>query len=346
MQVPYAKAAAQFSNELPAVIAIAGNEALLVEELLDSLRKSLPTHGVDERIPFAVEGRFDWDGFVQEGNAMSLFGTRRCFELRIPSGKPGDKGSKAINTYCQRKEPTGDLLVLILPKLDKRQLQSKWVKAIDALGWVVQCPEVGLDAFPAWLKQRFASRGLRLQSGAIELLVTCLEGNLLAAGQEVDKLHALSKDGGVTIEMIRSSLSDQARYTVFELVDMSCSGELVRSLRILKGLQREGVEPTIVVWSIAREIRTMASVAGQIASGTAPSNAYRENGVWSSREAIVSSAIKRIGADGCYNLLRRVGELDQLVKGQRQGDVWLELEKLIVMLNGVVIEQTPNELLV
>ncbi|HAY45832.1 MAG TPA: DNA polymerase III subunit delta, partial [Gammaproteobacteria bacterium] len=182
MQVPYAKAAAQFSNELPAVIAIAGNEALLVEELLDSLRKSLPTHGVDERIPFAVEGRFDWDGFVQEGNAMSLFGTRRCYELRIPSGKPGDKGSKAINTYCQRKEPTGDLLVLILPKLDKRQLQSKWVKAIDALGWVVQCPEVGLDAFPAWLKQRFASRGLRLQSGAIELLVTCLEGNLLAAG--------------------------------------------------------------------------------------------------------------------------------------------------------------------
>lgn len=338
MQVPYAKVESQFTNELPTAIAIAGNEPLLVEELLDSLRKVLPVHGVDERIAFAVEGRFDWDGFVQEGNAMSLFGSRRCYELRIPGGKPGEKGSKAISAFCERAEPAGDLLVLILPKLDKRQMQSKWVKAIDAAGWIVSCPEIDLDAFPTWLKQRFASRGLRLQAGAMDLLVTCLEGNLLAAGQEVDKLRALSKDGGVTIEMIRSSLSDQARYTVFELVDMSCSGELVRALRILKGLQREGVEPVVVVWSIAREIRTMANVAGQIAAGVAPSNAYRQNGVWSSREAIVSSAIRRIGHDGCYNLLRKVGKLDQLVKGQRKGDVWLELEKLIVALNGVVIE--------
>ena len=337
MQVPYAKATAQLVSELPAIIAIAGNEALLVEELLDSLRKALPAHGVDERIPFAVEGRFDWEGFVQEGNAMSLFGSRRCYELRIPSGKPGDKGSKAISAFCERAEPEGDLLVLILPKLDKRQLQSKWAKATDASGWIINCPEINLDAFPAWLKQRFASRGLRLQAGAMDLLVTCLEGNLLAAGQEVDKLRALSSDGGVTIEMIRSSLSDQARYTVFELVDMSCSGELARALRILKGLQREGVEPVVVVWSLAREIRAMASVAGQIAAGSTPSNAYRQNGVWSSREAIVSSAIRRIGADGCYNLLRQVGKLDQLVKGQRQGDIWLELEKLIVVLNGVAI---------
>ena len=340
MQIPYPKAASQFASDLPAAIAISGTETLLVEELLDSLRKALPVHGIDERLPFTVEGRFDWDGFVQEGNAMSLFGSRRCYELRMPGGKPGDKGSKAISAFCERAEPAGDILVVILPKLDKRQLQSKWVKAIDASGWLIICPEVGLNAFPVWLKQRFESRGLRLEAGAMDLLVSCLEGNLLAAGQEVDKLRALSSDGGVTIEMVRSSLSNQARYTVFELVDMACSGELVRAIRILKGLQREGIEPVVIVWSIAREIRTMSRIAGEIAAGGSPSDVYRQNGVWRSREAIVSSAIKRIGADGCYNLLRQVGDLDQLVKGQRQGDVWLELERLIVALNGLI----PGEL--
>ena len=337
MQIPSDRLESKLSSGLPPVVAISGNEVLLVEEALDRVRKALLEQGVQERLTFSVEAHFDWNDFSHQGDAMSLFGSRRCLELRIPTGKPGDKGSKAISVFVQQRREDGDVLVLILPKLDKRQLQAKWVQAVDEAGWMVVCPEINLQTFPAWLKKRFESRGLRLEAGVLDMLCTCLEGNLLAAGQEVDKLAAMSTDGGVTLDMARSSLSDQSRYTVFELVDMACSGDVPRAARILRGLRREGIEPVVIIWSLAREIRTLARVASQLASGGQASTVFRQNGVWKSREAVVGNTVRRLGADRCYNLLVQAGKIDQLVKGQRTGDIWLALERLVMSLGGVEV---------
>ncbi|RBP53254.1 DNA polymerase III subunit delta [Arenicella xantha] len=324
------------ASKLPKLILLNGNEPLLIEEALDGARAALRELGFSERIKYQLEAGFDWSALMGAGQSMSLFSERRIIELRVPKSL-GAPGTKAITEYCGHPSED-DVLIVMMPALDKRQRSAKWVSAIESIGWVVDGPDVGAQQFPAWLKKRLQSRSLRVESGVVEMMTAQLEGNVLAAAQEVDKLQVLAPDGAVTLKLVTESLADQARFDVYALTDSCLAGDLNRALRIQQRLQSEGVEPVIVVWSLVREIRLHAVLAAGLASGESRSMLFKQNRVWSKREPIVNAALARLGSNQWYDLLERAAHLDQTVKGQRYqevGTLWFQIEQLCARLCGV-----------
>lgn len=326
------------ADALPKVILINGNEPLLIEEALDQVRDFFKNVGFNERIKYQLESGFDWGKLTGVGQAMSLFSERRLIEFRVPN-KLGTPGTKAVTEFCQNP-PVDDVLVMLMPLLDKRQRSAKWVKAIESIGWVSDCYEISAQQFPAWIKQRLQSRALRVEKGVVEMLCEQLEGNVMAAAQEIDKLQVLAQDGAVTLELLSKSLADQARFDVYTLTDVCLMGDFNRALRIKSRLTSEGVEPVIVVWALVREIRTLAAISAAISSGQNRSVVFKQNRIWNKREPIVNAALKRIPSNSWYQLLEKVAYLDQTVKGQRYDDVgslWHQIERVCADLCNVKI---------
>jgi len=324
--------------QLPNIILINGNEPLLIEEALDRMRLALTALGFSERIKHQLETGFDWSKITGIGMEMSLFSERRLIELRVPKSL-GAAGSKAISEYCGQPV-ADDILILVMPYLDKRQRQAKWAKLVDSSGWVVDCYDITTQQFPSWIKQRLQSRALRVEGGVVEMLAEHLEGNVLAAAQEIDKLKVLANNGAVTLELLTDSLADQARFDVYALTDMCLSGNLTRALRIKGRLQSEGIEPVIVVWAMAREIRLLAGLSSALSSGQNKAGLFKQHRIWSKREPIVNAALQRISAARWLALLEQVALLDQTVKGQRMlepGTVWYQIEQLCASMCGVEV---------
>ncbi|GHA11708.1 DNA polymerase III subunit delta [Arenicella chitinivorans] len=339
MRVSTDELAARLSSNqssLPAMLLLNGNEALLIEEALDQAREVLKSLGFSERIKYQAEAGFDWAQITGAGQAMSLFAERRIIELRVPKSL-GTAGTKALSEFCEL--PTSDdILIVQMPALDKRQRNAKWFKAVESKGWVVDGPEISAQQFPMWLKKRLQSRSLRVENGVIELMSAQLEGNVMAAAQEVDKLQVLAPDGAVTIKLVNDSLADQAQFDVYALADASLAGDLTRVMRIKQRLQSEGVEPVIVVWALVRDIRLLCALAAGIAGGQQRAMLFKQHRVWRNREAIVNAALQRLNANQCYELLERAAHLDQTVKGQRYvdiGDTWFQIETLCAGLCGM-----------
>lgn len=320
-------------ENLPKVILLNGNEPLLVEESLDGARKALREQGFTERIKHQLEAGFDWNKLTGAGQAMSLFAERRIIEFRVPKAL-GAPGTKAITEYCQAPADD-DILIIMMPALDKRQRSAKWVAAIQSVGWVADGYDISPQQFPAWLKKRLQSRSLRVENGVIELMTEQLEGNVMAAAQEVDKLQVLAKDGAVTLKLVNDSLADQARFDVYALTDGCLLGDFNRVLRIKSRLQSEGIEPVIVVWALVREIRVLAALAAGLQQGQNRSMLFKQNRIWSKREPMVNAALSRMSSKKLYEALEQAAHLDQTVKGQRYSEVgstWYQIEQLCAKL--------------
>jgi len=324
---------ANSTSALPSVILINSNEPLLIEEALDGARKVLTQAGFSERIKYQLETGFDWGKLTGVGQAMSLFAEKRIIEFRVPKAL-GAPGTKAVTEYCENPS-SDDILLIMMPLLDKRQRSAKWVKAIESVGWLVDGYDVSTEQFPRWLKQRLQSRALRVEAGVVELLTEQLEGNILAAAQEVDKLQVLAKDGAVSLALASESLADQARFDVYAFSDMCLAGDFSRALRIKGRLQSEGIEPVIVVWALAREIRVLCALAAGIQAGQNKAMLFKQHRIWSKRESLVNAALQRLSSQQCYQLLEQVAHLDQTVKGQRYleiGSLWYQIEQLSARL--------------
>jgi len=341
MRVPLEQLASRLKGSidaLPKVVLINGNEPLLVEEALDQVRGVFKQAGFDERIKHQLETGFNWGEITGVGQAMSLFSEQRLIELRVPN-KLGAPGTKAITEYCQNPSQD-DVLLIVMPLLDKRQRSAKWVQAIESIGWVSDCYEISMQQFPNWLKQRLQSRALRVENGVIDLLSEQLEGNVMAAAQEIDKLRVLAQDGAVTLKLVTDSLSDQACFDVYALTDACLLGDFNRVLRIKNRLQSEGVEPVIVVWALVREIRTMSVISAAISTGQGRSAVYKQNRIWSKREPAVNKAVQRLSLPQWYALLEQAAHLDQTVKGQRYdeaGSIWYQVERLCAEMCNVQV---------
>ena len=330
-------------TKLPKLILLNGNEPLLIEEALDAARSALKGLGFSERIKYQVEAGFDWSALLGTGQSMSLFSEHRIIELRVPKSL-GAPGTKAITEYCDNPAED-DVLIVMMTALDKRQRSAKWLSAVESIGWVVDGPEITAQQFPLWLKKRLQSRSLRVENGVVEMMTAQLEGNVLAAAQEVDKLQVLAQDGAVTLKLVTESLADQARFDVYALTDSCLAGDLTRALRIRQRLQSEGIEPVIVVWSLVREIRLHAVLAAGIASGANRSMLFKQHRVWSKRESIVNAALQRLDTNQWYDLLEDAAHLDQTVKGQRYqevGTLWFQIEQLCAKLCGVELALAAN----
>ena len=300
---------------------ISGDEHLLVDEALDAVRAAAKANGFLSRELHVATAGFDWNQLFQSGANMSLFAEKRLIELRLPTGKPGRTGGQAIVDLLGQLDDEL-MLVVITPKLDRSTQNTKWVKSLDAAGVSVPIWPVEARDLPGWIAARCRSAGLDVDQEAVRLIAARVEGNLLAAAQEIEKLRLLLGEGKVTAEQVSAAVADSSRFDVFKLADAALAGRSDRAARILYGLQHEGTAIVIVLWSLAKEIRTLFALADAVRRREDLGNAMRKNGVWQQRQALVRHALGRHTTASLGRLLVDAAEADATAKGQRRGDPW------------------------
>ena len=321
------------SKQLLPVYVISGDEPLLAQESTDAVRLAARNQGFSGREVFHGEGKFDWGQLHNEANALSLFAEKKIIEVRISNGKPGDKGSKAICELCANRSPD-NLLLVILPKLERSAQNSKWMKALESAGAHIQVWPVTGDQLPRWIKQRLLESNITANQQAVEILAERVEGNLLAAVQEIEKLKLLATNGKVDAIMMSSVVADSARYNLFEFVDKVLAGDAQSAARSLRGLHSEGTDAIPLLWAITRELRILIKASEQISRGESRDWALKNAGVWEKRLPLFRSAIQRCSAAHLRMLLYQAGAIDRGIKGMRKADIWDELTTLVLSLAG------------
>lgn len=315
-------------SRLHAVYLIGGDEPLQVMESADRVRAACRQQDYAEREVFDVDASFDWQLLRDEANSMSLFSNRRILDVRMPSAKPGRDGGQALKEYASDL-PQDTVLLITAGKIEAAQKKSAWFKAIDRVGVVVQCWPVGPDSLPAWIKRRFQDRGMQPSNEVVDYVCQRIEGNLLAAAQEIDKLDLLVGPGQVGIEKVREVVADSSRFGVFELADSALAGKQRRVIRILHGLRAEGIEPVLVTWALAKDIRLLAAVSTNRDSAD---YALKQCGVWQNRLPLYKSCLARHSTARLNQFLQRCAKIDGITKGQQQGNVWDELQTVGYLL--------------
>lgn len=300
---------------------VTGDEHLLVSEALDAIRGAARERGFTTRDLFIATPGFDWTQLRDSSANLSLFAERRIIELRLPSGKPGRAGGQAIVDLVGQCD--ADLMLIVSSaKLDKSGQASKWAKTLAAKGVNIPVWPIGVRELPAWIADRMRRAGLQPDRDAISLIADRVEGNLLAAGQEIEKLRLLLGEGKVSAEDISKAVANSSRYDVFKLVDAALAGDANRAMKVINGLRGEGTEPVIVVWALTRELRLLAGIAEVIAGGTDLASGMQKAGVWRNREALVRSCVARHTAGNLHGLLKAAGRADLAAKGQLRADPW------------------------
>ncbi len=311
---------------------ISGDEPLISLECCDLIRGKALAAGYADRQVFGAES-LNWDQVVSETQAMSLFSDKRVLEIRIKNGKVGTEGSKVLTQICEN--PPEDMLILVdCGKLDRNQLRSKWVKSMDSAGVHVHIWPIKPKELPYWLSARLSQAGIKANRQAIAVLAERVEGNLLAAKQEIEKLKLLLDGDEVDAQAMSAAVADSARYDVFTLLDRILSGDADEVTRTLKGLREEGNDTLSILWAICREIRILIQVSDGLAAGQSMDTACQKAGVWKNRQQLVRSALQRLKPGRLNLLLRQARLVDQLSKGAKKGDAWLEMENMVLTFCG------------
>ena len=310
---------------------ISGDEPLQVTEAVDQIRSAARQAGCEEREVYVATAGFDWRALTGSIQNLSLFASKRLIEIRLPTGKPGREGS-AVLAELADSPPPDTVLVVIAPHLDARSASSRWAKALAKAGaWIAVRP-LPTHKIPAWLGRRLEQAGLQYDAAALELLAAGVEGNLLAARQEIDKLVLLADGGRVTVDKVRESVADSARFDVFQLADAAMSLDAGRAIRILQGLQREGVPETLTLWALVREIQTLVELSCHVDQGSSVSVALGKVRVWQSRQGMVGKCLRRHTAGSIEGLVSTACQVDRIVKGAQFGQAWNALTELTLAI--------------
>ncbi len=309
---------------------VCGDEPLQQMEVSDDIRRFLRNEQYNERITMDIDASFDWQGFVEETASMSLFAERRILELRMPTAKPGRQGAQVLKDYCQR--PADDTVVLITAgKLEASAKKSAWFKAIEKTGMVIQCWPVNSEQLPSWVQQRFMRHDMQPDKDVVSYVSQQIEGNLLAAAQEIEKLYLLIGPGKVSYADVSQVITQQSRFSLFELTDVMLKGDQARVVRIIDGLKAEGTEPVIINWALAKDIRLLCQAAAN------PSSAdymLSRSGVWKNRLALFQACLSRHSLRFFQAMLKRCALIDRASKGVSQADVWDEMMGLSFRVAG------------
>ncbi|MCU7850802.1 MAG: DNA polymerase III subunit delta [Candidatus Thiodiazotropha sp. (ex Monitilora ramsayi)] len=325
--------AGHLQRNLAPLYLISGDEPLQVREAADEVRATARSQGYNEREVLDSVAGFDWSALNVAAESLSLFGDKRLLELRLASCKVGTEGAKALNAYAER--PAEDTVLLItLPKLERAQSNSKWFKHLEQTGVVVQIWPVEGNRLPPWIEQRLRRAGLIPEAGVVEMLADRVEGNLLAASQEIEKLLLLQGPGVITMDQLAASVADSARFDVFGLVDTLLSRETAKGCRMLQGLKAEGVAAPVVLWALSREIRALAGMAYEVERGGSADQVMGAHRVWEKRKPLLRRGLQRRSAHW-RALLKICGQTDRAIKGLSPDDPWLLLEKLALAMSGV-----------
>ena len=325
----------QLKKKLLPIYIVSGDEPLLIQETADMVRAACRTHGFSDREVMHVDNSFSWDDLLASNSAMSLFSDRKLIELRMPTGKPGE-GSKALIEYASNASPD-NLLLIICNKLEPSSTRSKWYKAIEDAGASVQVWPIDAKQLPRWIEQRLATAGLSASPDAVGLLADRVEGNLLAASQEIDKLKLYTDGDQIDADTVTAAVADNARYDIFGLVDRAMEGDAAGSLKMLQGLKAEGSQPTVVLWALAREIRTLSLCAEQIEAGNGLDRVLQNNRIWDKRKPITKTALNRLRAKRLNRLLQLANKIDQSIKGMDNANPWDLMEQLVMAMSAKAI---------
>jgi len=328
--------AASLTRQLQTIYLVSGDEPLLVNEAADAIRATARKQGFEERELHVVERGFDWQGLIANSRSMSLFAQRKIVEIRMANAAPGEQGADAIVELAG--EPSPDTLVLIITaKLDGRTQSSRWVSAVEKNGVLVQVWPIDLPRLPAWIRERLGRHKLQADPAAASLLAERVEGNLLAAHQEIEKLALLLPPGPISAETVLDAVADSARFDVLQLGEAAMRGQTARALRILEGLRGEDVEPTLVLWAVNKDLQWIARARGLMRRGQSAESAMNALYVWRPRQNAMGQALSRMNGHTLRNLLLDAERVDRTIKGVEKGDPWLALERLVARLAGVKV---------
>ncbi len=344
MQIPTNQLAGHLARGLKSLYTLHGDEPLLIQEAADTLRAHARSQGYTERSSYTVAGaHFDWSEVLAAGGSLSLFADKQIVELRIPSGKPGKDGSVALQQIAELADGNDSTLTLVmLPRLDKMSKTSGWFTALEAHGVTLAVEPVLRNALPQWIAQRLAANGQRVAEGeegqrTLQFFADRVEGNLLAAHQEVQKLLLLYGTPAVLgFEQVESAVLNVARYDVFKLSEAVLAGQALRVQRMLDGLQAEGEAEVLVHWAISEDIRALKRVKDAMSQGRPLPMALREQRIWGVKERLFERVLPRLTDAAVLRLLHAAHQVDGIVKGLKQPDwpanPWQSLHRLAQML--------------
>ncbi len=348
MQLAAAQLQAHLQKGIKPLYALHGDEPLLVQEAADAIRAAARAAGFTERTSHTVAGaHFDWSEVLAAGGSLSLFADKQMVEIRIPSGKPGKDGSAAIQQLCDQSQGNDDLLTLVmLPRLDKATRSGAWFAALEKHGVSVALEPVERSVLPQWLAQRLAQQDQRVKPGvegqrSLQFFADRVEGNLLAAHQEIQKLALLFPPGELAFEDIERAVLNVARYDVFKLSEAVLAGQRLRVQRMLDGLQAEGEAPVLVHYSLAEDIRALKRVRDAMDAGRPLPMALREQRVWGVRERLFERVLPRLDGARLAGMLQAAHQVDGIVKGLKVADwptdPWQALHRLAMRLCGYCV---------
>lgn len=314
---------------LDSVYLIAGQEVLLIEEACDAIRRAARANDVAERIVIETDGRFDWSQLASSTETSSLFATRRLIEVRLPTGKPGREGGAALREFVE--QGGDDVLLVKCDDWEFKSEKSAWVKVLDSAGVYVPCWKVKPQHLPEWIARRMAARGLGPDRATAAFLAERLEGNLLAAAQEIERLALLFGGGPVHLEQVREAVTDSARFDSFRLVELVFGNQTGAAVRSIRGLREADTPMPLIVGALARELQTIG--AFQALSQQLPAaKAFAQMGVWKSRQQPIAAAARRLDPGTVRHALARLADLDAMSKSNQRGEFWVALERLCVGL--------------
>ena len=320
-----------------------GDEPLLALEAGDAIRAAARAAGAAERDVLVAEPGFRWDAFLAVNANASLFGDRKFVDLRIPSGKPGVEGGRALEAFAARPNPD-HVTLITLPRLDRATQASAWFAALAGAGATVAVYPVEREALPRWIADRLARQRQRASAETLAFLADRCEGNLLAARQEIEKLALLLPEGALEHAAVEAAVADVARYDVFELSEAWLAGDATRAVRVLRALEAEGEAATLAVWQFAEDVHALAAVTTLMRNGTPAAAAVRTARVWGRRQAAMERAARRVAPSLVAPLLVAAAALDALAKGIGRGNAWDDLETAALALAGSPAMKLGSEL--
>ena len=323
----------QLKQSLLPVFLLHGDEPLLIQESSDLLRQVARDQGYLEREVLHAESGFQWEQLLEKANSLSLFAEKQLIELHIPNGKPGPRGTEILCSYLQSPSPD-TLLVIYCPKLDASTQKTKWVKAIEKSGALVTFWPIEIERLPGWIGGRFKQAGMNASAAAVQMLCDRIEGNLLAAIQEIEKLKLLYADQPIGEEEILASVSDSSRYDLFTLMDTALAGDQQRCVKIINGLRAEGTEPTLVLWALSRDLRTLLNLTRESNAGQISESLFKKHRIWGKRKSLINKALRRTPPTQLSKLLQDCTEVDRAIKGAVSTSPWNQLTSILLQLAG------------
>lgn len=330
MQLRAEQLEAHLSKPLAGLYVLHGDELLTIEAG-DAIRAAARKQGYDEREVLVVTSNFKWDELALASGNLSLFGGSKLIDLRIPSGKPGRDGGEALQRHAANLSP-GVVTLITLPELDWQAKKAAWLSALGEAGVIMELNAPGLHQLPDWISQRLARQQQSAPRDALEFIATRVEGNLLAAHQEIQKLGLLYPEGALTLAQIEEAVLSVARYDVDGLRQAVLAGDAERCARLLEGLRAEDTAPPLVLWALAAEARILAGVKSAVERGLSFDTALSNQRVFGPRQGVYRRAAERISVAGARNALLHAARIDRMIKGLAQGDLWDEFLQLSLRL--------------